>query len=106
MKNSNDTIGNRTRDLPVCSAVPQPTVPPWQVPGVNLLGHEADHSLPFRVKVKNAWSYSSSLAYSFMTWCLFKHRHNFTVVEHDVSESVSYTWLIGHGSFGGGRNEM
>jgi len=23
-----DTIGNRTRDLPVCSAVPQPTVPP------------------------------------------------------------------------------
>jgi hypothetical protein len=27
MKNSNDTIGNRTRDLPVCSAVPQPTAP-------------------------------------------------------------------------------
>ena len=26
MKNSNDTIGNRTRDLPACSAVPQPTV--------------------------------------------------------------------------------
>jgi hypothetical protein len=24
MKNSNDTIGNRFRDLPVCSAVPQP----------------------------------------------------------------------------------
>ena len=28
MKNSNDIIGNRTRDLPACSAVPQPTVPP------------------------------------------------------------------------------
>jgi hypothetical protein len=35
MKNSNGTIGNRSRDLPVCSAVPQPlrhrvvyTVPP------------------------------------------------------------------------------
>ena len=28
MKNSNDTTGNRTRDLPTCSAVPQPTVPP------------------------------------------------------------------------------
>jgi hypothetical protein len=27
MKNSNDTIGNRTRNLPVCSAVPQPTAP-------------------------------------------------------------------------------
>jgi hypothetical protein len=28
MKNSNDTIGNRTCDVPVCSAVPQPTAPP------------------------------------------------------------------------------
>ena len=25
IKISNDTIGNRARDLPVCSAVPQPT---------------------------------------------------------------------------------
>jgi len=28
IKKSNDTIGNRTRDLPACSAVPQPTTPP------------------------------------------------------------------------------
>jgi hypothetical protein len=28
MKNSNDTIRNRTRDLPACSAEPQPTPPP------------------------------------------------------------------------------
>ena len=28
MKNSNDTIGNRTRDLPACSAVTQLTAPP------------------------------------------------------------------------------
>ena len=28
MKNSSDTIGNRTRDLPACSSVPQPTAPP------------------------------------------------------------------------------
>jgi hypothetical protein len=27
IKNSNDTIGNQTRDLPACSAVPQPTAP-------------------------------------------------------------------------------
>jgi len=27
MKNSNDPIGNRTRKLPFCSAVPQPTAP-------------------------------------------------------------------------------
>jgi len=28
MNNSNDTIGNRNRDLPTCSAVPQPTALP------------------------------------------------------------------------------
>ena len=28
MKNSNNTIGNRTRDLPACRAVPQPAAPP------------------------------------------------------------------------------
>jgi hypothetical protein len=28
MKNSNDTIGNWTRNLPTCGAVPQPTAPP------------------------------------------------------------------------------
>jgi hypothetical protein len=28
MKNSSDTVGNRTRALPVCSTVPQPTAPP------------------------------------------------------------------------------
>jgi hypothetical protein len=28
MKNSNDTIGNGTHDVPACSAVPQPTAPP------------------------------------------------------------------------------
>jgi hypothetical protein len=28
LKNSSDSIRNRTRDLPVCSTVPQPTAPP------------------------------------------------------------------------------
>jgi hypothetical protein len=32
MKNPNDIIGNRTRDLPACSAVPQPTAPPRAPP--------------------------------------------------------------------------
>jgi hypothetical protein len=35
MKNSSDTIGNRTPDLPVCSAVPQPTAPPHAPKCVN-----------------------------------------------------------------------
>jgi hypothetical protein len=28
IKNSIEIVGNRTRDLPACSAVPQPTAPP------------------------------------------------------------------------------
>jgi hypothetical protein len=28
LKKSNDTIGNRTLDLPACIPVPQPTAPP------------------------------------------------------------------------------
>jgi hypothetical protein len=28
MKNSNENIGNRNRDLPACNAVPLPTAPP------------------------------------------------------------------------------
>jgi hypothetical protein len=28
MKNSNDTIGNQTRDLPASSTLPQPNAPP------------------------------------------------------------------------------
>ena len=28
MKNTSDTIGNRTRDLPAWGTVPQPTAPP------------------------------------------------------------------------------
>jgi len=33
MKNFSDIIGNRTRDLPTCNTVPQPTAPPHD-PGV------------------------------------------------------------------------
>ena len=32
MKNSRDTIGNRTRDFPGCSSVHQPTASPRAVP--------------------------------------------------------------------------
>jgi hypothetical protein len=34
MKNSNDTIGNQTRDLLACSAIPNPNAPP-RVPSEN-----------------------------------------------------------------------
>jgi hypothetical protein len=34
LKNSNDNIGNRTRDFPACSAVPQPNAPPAACPTI------------------------------------------------------------------------
>jgi hypothetical protein len=42
VKNSSDTIGNQTRDLPACSIVPQPTVPPC----TPFLSVEASLSVP------------------------------------------------------------
>jgi len=48
MKNSNDTIGNRTRDLPTCSAVPQPTAPPRE----NKKRYEVEYRLLFYVGAK------------------------------------------------------
>jgi hypothetical protein len=37
LKNSSDTIGNRTSNLPACSVVPQPTAPP-RTPDLSLVG--------------------------------------------------------------------
>jgi len=39
LKNSNDTIGNRTRGLPACSAVPQPTTPQRAPPATSDFVH-------------------------------------------------------------------
>jgi hypothetical protein len=45
MKNSNDTIGNRTRNLSAYSAVPQPTVPPAACPNFTVeIGKNRDMS--------------------------------------------------------------
>ena len=42
MKNSNDTIGNRTRDLSTCSAVPQPNAPPRALQYISTKLHSTD----------------------------------------------------------------
>jgi hypothetical protein len=62
----------------------EPTQPPIQwvqgalSPKVERPGRETNHSSPSSAEVKNAWSYTSTLQYVFMEWCLVKHRHNFT----------------------------
>jgi len=43
MQKSNDTIGNRTRDLPACTAVPQPTAPPRDPNNTVPLGKNIGH---------------------------------------------------------------
>jgi hypothetical protein len=55
MKNSNDTIGDRSRDLPVCSAMPQPPchrVPHHQViiRNIRIFRHVQLTSINFKAK--------------------------------------------------------
>jgi len=59
-----------------------PTQPPIQwVPGalsleVKRSGREADHLSPSNAEGKNAWRYTCTAQYVFMSWCLVKHRDN------------------------------
>jgi hypothetical protein len=51
LKNSNDSIGNRNRDLSACSAVPQPTAPPRTPPQKTHLSYSwANFSVFSRLK--------------------------------------------------------
>jgi hypothetical protein len=36
------------------------------------------NSPPLGAEIKNAWIYTSTPQYDFMSWCLVKHRDNFT----------------------------
>jgi hypothetical protein len=54
MKNSSDTIGNRTRNLPACTAVSQPSAPP-RVPLHIVVMLNYDH-------LKNVYIYLRALA--------------------------------------------
>jgi hypothetical protein len=58
----------------------QPTnsVPGTLSSGVELWGSETDHSPTSSAEVKNAWSYTSTPSYVFMTWYLVKHTDKFT----------------------------
>jgi hypothetical protein len=81
MKNSNDTIEIRTRDLPACSAVPQPTVPP-----------RAPHS---DVMVDN-WTYVDII-----TFCTqnFSHNSNLYFDTSSIALPVCYIILILSGTY-------
>ena len=70
MKNSNDTIGNRNRDLTACSAVSQPTAPPRAFsytmgtgynPGVKRPRRGVDHQTHLAPTLKKQQSYEGRL---------------------------------------------
>jgi hypothetical protein len=60
------------------SGAPIQWVPGALFPGIKWPGREADCSHPPSAEVKNAWCNTSTSQYVFMTWCLVKHRENFT----------------------------
>ena len=69
-KKSTDTIGNRTRDLPACNAVPQPTAPPRAPPRL-------------RIKLK--------LKLNYITKFLFLYYHTKFFISVNSNSSISVT---------------
>jgi hypothetical protein len=53
-------------------------------PGIKQLGDEADHTPPYSAKVKNEWTYTTTLPYIFM----FMYRGSFTFSQFYVYGSV------------------
>jgi hypothetical protein len=74
-----------------------PTQPPIQwVPaalslGVKRPGREADHSPPSSIEVKECVELYLHSQYVFMTWCLVKHRNNFT-----FTLKIETAWSVDH----------
>jgi len=70
MKNSNDTFGNRTRDLPACSAVAQPSAPPRalyktiSIRNFRILQHVTDQTNV--MSVLKAWATKPEVHISFL----------------------------------------
>jgi len=67
-KNSIDTIGNQTRDLPACSAVPQPTAPPRAPANENtdFKLHNIMMWTHFQLHIPSVWA--SLLTYTALMW--------------------------------------
>jgi hypothetical protein len=61
--------------IQICSGPAQPPMQ-WELgyisAGVKRPRREADHAPPSCAEVKNVWSYTFTLPYVFMSWCLIK----------------------------------
>ena len=95
MKNSNDTIGNRTRDLPACSAV-QLTAPPrtpnkrgvkldiWR----NLCRIGTNEGLIWKKKKKTAASHASLHAGNFLIG--WREKTSFSTIQLRMARSYAF----------------
>jgi predicted anti-sigma-YlaC factor YlaD len=52
MKNTNNTIGNRNRDLPACSTAPPPTAPPRTRNYIGTVRTKQDRQRTFNVTLR------------------------------------------------------
>jgi hypothetical protein len=71
---SRDNLLYSTESIGVLRSTRPPIqrVPGASIPWAKCVGREDDHSCPSTTKVKNVWSYTSTLPYFSTTWCLMK----------------------------------
>jgi hypothetical protein len=104
-KKSNDTITNRTRDPPACSAVPQPTAPPrapnWREPTMNssakwkqISGPLHAHQITIKAITKH-YGYGNSLrpASLSLTTAMKSYGSWYGVVEHPGNKKAAWTCI-------------
>jgi len=77
-KNSNDTVENRTRDLPACSSVPQPTVP---------------HPSPHKYTLLNLHLPALSMVWTFVTHTSYPQYLDYTTAN---TEHITNHWKNAH----------
>ena len=75
MKNSIDTIGNRTRDLPVCSAVPHPTfrIHRHDIYGAHLFLIDRNHIVSVVMSHEFKYCEINVLAEFYIAWIKYPH---------------------------------
>jgi len=84
IENFNETIGNRTRDLPACSAVPQPTAPPRD-------GEKVGYCYPSGLeKALCKWDIHVPLVTNGLIRHRRHHHHQQQKQHHRIQTSVSY----------------
>jgi hypothetical protein len=68
------------------------------------LEHEADQSSPSNADIKDLWSYTSTLPYFFMVWCLNKYRDTIIYITLTIGIEVQVLETYGRVSCDEGCN--